>query len=694
MSFRINKAAVLGSGVMGSGIACHLANIGLEVLMLDIVPFDLKEEEKNNPASRNRIVNGALKNALKAKPAPLYDKKFASRIKTGNFDDNFAEIADCDWIIEVVVERLDIKKIIFEKVEKYRKPGSLVTSNTSGIPINQLAEGRSEDFKAHFCGTHFFNPPRYLRLLEVIPTPATTKEVVDFFMHYGDVFLGKSTVLCKDTPAFIANRIGFYSGTKMVELTDKYELRIEEVDKLTGPILSRPKTGCFRLQDLVGLDTSDKVTKGVIQNCPDDEFVKTIIGKGNPSYLDYLLENKFLGDKSGQGFYKKTNERDTNGRRIILGLDLKTMEYGPTQKPTLPSLKLQKSIEKISKRIPALMEADDKGGYFLKDYFLGLFAYASNRVPEISDALYSVDDAMRSGYAWDYGPFEYWDMYGVKNGVEAAEQNGESVASWVKDMLGKGIESFYKIEDGVRKYYDILSGNFKTIPGSVNIVVLDNYRQKEAILQNSECTLHDIGDGVLCLEFTSKANAIGEGIGEGLVEAVNIAENGDWKGIVIGNNAKNFTVGANLLGVGMLAMQKDFETLEKMVDGFQQVNMRLRYSSIPVVTATQGYCFGGGCEILMHTDAGVCAAESYIGLVEVGVGLLPGGGGTKEFALRASNEYFPGDVQIPTLIEKFRAIATASVGTSAYEAYNYGYLQADRDTVVVNTTRVLTEAKK
>ena len=629
MARRINKVAVLGSGVMGSGIACHFANIGLEVVLLDIVPFDLKDSEKDNPAARNKIVNTALKTAIKSKPAPLYDNAFASRITTGNFTDNMDMIADCDWTIEVVIERLDIKKQVYENVEKHRKAGSLITSNTSGIPIGMLAEGRSEDFRKNFCGTHFFNPPRYLKLFEVIPHTGTDQSVVDFFMHYGAKYLGKTTVLCKDTPAFIGNRIGFYSGAKLFELTDKYELNITEVDKLTGSTIARPNTGTFRLQDLVGLDTSDKVQKGVIENCPDDEYVKVIKDLGTPKYMTHLLENKFLGNKSGQGFYKKTKERDAKGKSIILGLNLDTLEYEPTQRPTLPSLAIAKKVEMMGPRLNQLIESDDKGGKFLKDYFLGLFAYSSNRIPEISDDLYSIDNAMTSGYAWDYGVFESWDMIGVKKGAEMAEANGEKVNAWVHEMITAGHDSFYKSEGGKSKYYDIPTKSYKVIPGTESFVILDNYRENEPVFKNNEATVHDIGDGVLCLEFTSKANSIGEGVGIAMMEAINIAESGDWKGLVIGNNAKNFSVGANLMAVGMFAMQGEWDKLEEMVDGFQKITMRCRYSTIPVVTATQGYAFGGGCEILMHSDAAVCAEETYMGLVEVGVGLLPGGGGTK-----------------------------------------------------------------
>jgi 3-hydroxyacyl-CoA dehydrogenase len=693
MTHRIKKAAVLGSGVMGSGIACHLANAGLEVIMLDIVPFDLDEKQKSIKAARNRIADTSLTNALKSKPAPLYDADFASRITTGNFEDDMDKISSCDWIIEVVIEKLDIKRQIFEKVDALRKPDSLVTSNTSGIPISQLAEGRSDNFKKNFCGTHFFNPARYMALFEVIPHAGTDKDVIDFWMNYAEVYLGKKAVLCKDTPAFIANRIGFYSGNKVGELTEKYELTIEEVDKITGETIGWPNTGSYRLLDLVGLDTSVKVTHGVIDNCPDDEYVKILKNRPVPKATQFLMDNKFLGDKSGQGFYKKTDQRDEKGGRVILALDLKTLEYKPAQKPMIPVVGIAKKVELMDKRLKDMMASDEKSGHFVRDLLVGMMAYAANRIPEISDNIYSLDNAMKAGYAWSYGPFEYWDMIGIKETMALAEQIGEKIPAWVKSMADKGLTTFYKSDGGKRKYYDLTSESYKVIPGTEMNIHLDNFRSNTPVYKNSECIIHDIGDGVLCFEFTSKANAIGDGIGQGAIEALNIAQNGDWAGIVIGNNAKNFTVGANIMNVAMVAMQKDFAKLEEMVNGFQQINMAMRYAPVPVVTATQGYVFGGGCEILMHTDAAICHAESYIGLVEVGVGLIPGGGGTKEFAVRASESFFEGDVQIPTLIEKLKAIATASVATSAYEAFKYGYLEHDRDQVEINLSKVLSRAK-
>jgi len=689
---RIRKVAVLGSGLMGSGIAAQLAGCGHEVLMLDILPSDLTEKEANNAAARNKVANTALQNALKAKPAPFYDNKFADRITVGNFEDDFSKIKDVDWIIEVVIERLDIKKQIYEKVEKYRTKGTLVSSNTSGIPIHLMAEGRSEDFRRNFCGTHFFNPVRYMRLLEVIPTNDTAPEVTDFFMHYGDVVLGKQTVLCKDTPGFIGNRIGVYAMSKIYQLTYELGLGIDTADALTGPAIGRPNTGTFRLGDLVGLDTAYHVVNGLRENCPDDEQRGTF--EVLP-FTKFLYENKFLGNKSGQGFYKKTGEKDAKGRPVILALNLKTLEYEASTKEKLPILDTLKQIEELPKRIRAIFKGADKGAELLQRAHLGLFAYVSNRIPEIADHLYSIDHAMCAGYAWEKGPFELWDMVGISQGIELATARGETIAQWVKDMVAAGHNTFYKSEGGRRMCYDPASKSYLAMPGGASFIVLDNYRSNKPVYENSECVLHDIGDGVLCLEFRSKMNAIGEGILKGINDSILIAEEQGWNGLVIGNNAPNFTVGANLVMVAMMAYEQNWEELNMATHYFQQTSMRIRYSAIPVVIATQGYVFGGGCEFSMHADAVVAAAESYIGLVEVGVGLIPGGGGTKEFALRLSDEISKeGDVQIPRLIDKFKCIATAQVATSAYEAFNFGYLLPQKDAVVNNASRNISEAKK
>ncbi|MFN8260600.1 MAG: 3-hydroxyacyl-CoA dehydrogenase/enoyl-CoA hydratase family protein [Chitinophagales bacterium] len=680
----IKKVAVLGSGVMGSGIALHLANIGLEVLLLDIVPFDLKEEEKANPKLRNRIVNDAFAFALKSKPAQAYHAASASRVTLGNFDDDMPKIKDCDWIIEVVIERLDIKQQVFEKVDKLRKPGTLVTSNTSGIPIHLMAEGRSEDFQKHFCGTHFFNPPRYLRLLEIIPTAKTDRSVVDFLMHYGDVFLGKETVLCKDTPAFIANRVGVYAMAKVFQLTQELGLTIEEVDALTGPAIGRPKTGTFKLSDLVGNDTGTKVMMGIKENCPNDEQAGAF---EVPAYVQFLLDNKFFGNKSKKGYYYKDEKRNS------FSLRLDTLQYEPTGKPKFASLDAAKKVEGLNDKINAFVKGDDKGAQLVKRSLAGLFAYVSNRVPEISDVLYAVDDALRAGFAWEIGPFQYWDIVGVQKGIELAEADGLSIGAWVKEMVAAGNTSFYKVENGVKKFYDQTSKSYKAIPGAESFIILDNLRSNKPVWKNSGGILHDIGDGVLNLEFTSKMNSLGGDVLQAINKSIEIAEGG-YKGLVIGNDAPNFSVGANLMMIAMLAMDQEYDELDIAVRQFQQTTMRCRYSSVPVVSAPHGMTLGGGCEVTMHSDVVVASAETYIGLVEVGVGLIPAGGGTKELALRTSDSFKNGDPMLQSLQDNFLNIAMAKVATSAAEAFDAGLMRKNKDRVVINAKRVIAEAKQ
>lgn len=687
---RIRKAAVLGSGVMGSQIACHFANIGLEVLLLDIVPRELTPEETakgltlENKAVRNKIVNTAFQNAIKMNPAPLYDKKFASRITTGNFEDDMHLIKDYDWVIEVVVERLDIKKLVFDQVEKYRKPGTLITSNTSGIPIEQMLEGRSDDFKAHFCGTHFFNPPRYLRLLEVIPSSQTKQEVVDFFLDYGSRFLGKTTVLCKDTPAFIANRIGVYGIQALFHGIREFGLTTEEVDKLTGSVLGRPKSATFRTADVVGLDTLVNVANGLKANLPNDE-AKHLFEL--PDFLQKMVENKWLGSKTKQGFFKK----QANGE--IYSLDLNTLEYVPQKKVKFATLELAKNEDNLEKRHKILFNGPDNAGDFYRKTFSSLFQYVSNRVPEISDDIYKVDDAMKGGFGWTLGPFRSWDAIGVKEAAAKMEELGTKPAQWVYDMLAAGIESFYKVENGVEKYYDLASKSYKTIPGREAFIILDNIRDKK-IWGNKGTTLHDLGDGVLNLEFHTKMNSLGGEVLQGINKAIDIAENGDYKGLVLGNNAENFSAGANLAMILMLAADQEWDELNFAIKSFQNTMMRIRYSAIPVVAAPQGLTLGGGCEICLHADAVVAAAETYIGLVEVGVGVIPGGGGTKEFAVRASDAFGTEDIRIPVIKNKFLTIGQAKVATSAYEAFDLGILRPGTDKVVVNLDRRLEEAKQ
>lgn len=691
----IRKVAVLGSGVMGSRIACHFANIGVEVLLLDIVPRELTPKEEamgltlESPQVRNRLVNDALTAAIKGRPAALFVNDSAKLIKTGNFDDDFEKIVDCDLILEAVVERLDIKKIIFEKVDKFRKDGSIIASNTSGIPIHMIAEGRSEDFRKNFLGTHFFNPPRYLRLLEIIPGPDTEPGLVNFMMHYGDLFLGKETVLCKDTPAFIANRVGIYAMAKIFQLVEEMGLTIEEVDLLTGPATGKPKTGTFRLSDLVGLDTTVHVLNGINQNCPDDEEKDLFKA---PDYVMKMVEKKWLGDKTRQGFYKKTS--DEKGNRVILSLDLNTLEYREKIRPDIPSLKLVKNTTNLGKKLRTLFSAEDKGGEFVRRSSLALFAYVSNRIPEIADHLYQIDDAICAGFGWDKGPFESWDMIGIADTMDKFASEGVKPAAWVQEMLDAGHTNFYKVEKGVRKYYDISSKSYKTIPGTESLILLDTLREDKRIWNNSDASVIDLGDGVLNVEFHSKMNSIGEGIIKAIHHAIDYAEEHNYNGVVIANEGPNFSVGANIMLMLMMASQREWEQLNEAVRVFQNTSMRIRTSAVPVILAPHAMCLGGGCEFTLHSDVAVASAETYIGLVEVGVGLIPGGGGTKEMALRASEEYSKaGAVGIGVLEKYLMNIATAKVATSGEEARSMNIFRST-DKIVMNTARRIAEAKQ
>lgn len=683
MNRTIKKVAVLGSGVMGSRIACHFANIGVEVLLLDIVPKDAGADKK----SRNKIVDDALAFALKSNPSPIYRKSFARRITTGNFDDNMKEIGSCDWVIEVVVERLDIKKQIFEKVDLYRKPGTLVTSNTSGIPIHLMDEGRSEDFRKNFCGSHFFNPPRYLRLLEIIPTPETAPEVIGFLMHYGELYLGKTTVLCKDTPAFIANRIGVYGIMSLFHLVEKMGLTVDEVDKLTGPVLGRPKSATFRTCDVVGLDTLVHVANGVAENCKSDEAIGVF---RIPGFIAKMVENKWLGSKTGQGFFKK--EKGPDGKSEIRSLDLKTLEYKPSQKAKFATLEKTKTIDNLRDRMKVLLAGTDKAGEFYRASFYGLFAYVSNRIPEITDQLYKIDAGMNAGFGWELGPFEAWDALGVAETVKAMEAAGNKPAQWVYDMLGSGAASFYRIENGMKKYYDIPSRSYKTIPGTESFILLDNIRGSKTVWKNSGAVITDIGDGIINLEWNTKMNSIGAEVIEGINKAIDTAEK-DFRGLVISNEGANFSAGANVGMIFMMAVEQEYDELNFAIRTFQNTMMKVRYSSVPVVVAPHNMALGGACEMSMHSDRVVAHAETYMGLVEFGVGLIPGGGGTKEFAVRLSDELQEGDIELNNFRDRFLTIGQAKVSTSAYEAFDLGYLRKGRDIVVVSRNRVLAEAK-
>jgi 3-hydroxyacyl-CoA dehydrogenase len=687
MARKIRKVTVLGSGIMGSRIACHFANIGLEVLLLDIVTPNLAQG--SNKDDRNTHVNKALSSALKSNPSPIYSKQFTRNIKTGNFKDDLHRIVDSDWIIEVVIERLDIKKTLFEKVEKYRREGSLITSNTSGIPIELMLEGRSDDFQSNFCGTHFFNPPRYLKLLEIIPSSKTKPEVVDFFLEYGNLFLGKTTVKAKDTPAFIANRIGVFSIMAIFKYMQKYELSIEEVDMATGPVSGRPKSATFRTSDLVGLDTLTKVAGGVYKHCIEDEMNKWF---EIPDFLIKMLEMNWLGDKTGQGFYKKS--KDSSGNRVIEQLNLKSFEYEPLTKPRYVSIGKAKKTSDVAKSIRSLFNSDDKIANFFREVMVAVSAYSANRIPEIADEIYQIDDALKAGFGWEAGPFETWDILGFDNVLKAIKASDFEVPKWMNDFESNGYNQFYIVENNQRKCYSLASGQYEIIPGTESLVVLENYRSQPLVYGNKEASLHDIGDGVLCLEFHSKMNAIGSGTLAAINRSIEIAETEGWNGLVIGNDAPNFSAGANLAMMLMLAIEQEFDELNVAIKYFQNTVMRLRHSSIPVVIAPHGLTLGGGCEMTLHADSAVASAETYIGLVEAGAGLIPGGGGTKEFVLRTSDGFTNIDPQLPTLQDRFTTIATAKVATSAHEAFEIGVMHKDKDEVVVNGQRLIAEAKR
>ena len=689
----INKVAVIGSGIMGSGIACHFANIGVEVLLLDIVPRELNEKEQAKGLSledkqvRNRLVNEALTKAIKSKPAPLYHNSFKSRITTGNLEDDIQKVAEVDWIIEVVVERLDIKKQVFENLEKHRKPGTLITSNTSGIPIKFMSEGRSEDFQAHFCGTHFFNPARYLKLFEIIPGPKTSPEVLEFLNGYGEKFLGKTSVVAKDTPAFIGNRIGIFSIMSLFHMVKEMGLTIEEVDKLSGPVIGRPKSATFRTVDVVGLDTLVHVANGIAENCPDDERKPLFV---LPDFIGTMMENNWLGSKSGQGFYKKVKGDD--GKSEILSLDLDTLEYRGKKRASFPTLELTKSIDKVIDRWPVLVGGKDKAGEFYRKTLAALFAYVSHRVPEITDQAYKIDDAMKAGFGWEHGPFQIWDAIGVDKGLELIQAEGLEVANWVTEMRNSGSQSFYSVVDGATYCYDRDSKSQAKIPGQDAFIILDNIRKSNEVFKNSGVVVEDLGDGILNVEFQSKMNTIGGDVLAGLNKAVDLAEK-DFDGLVVGNQAANFSVGANIGMIFMMAVEQEYDELNMAIKYFQDTVMRMRYSSIPTVVAPHGMTFGGGCELSMHADMVVAAAETYIGLVEFGVGVIPGGGGSKEMTLRASDTFHKNDVELNVLQEYFLTIGMAKVATSAYEAYDTGILQKGKDIVVVNKDRQLAVAK-
>ncbi len=572
-------------------------------------------------------------NSVKSKPSPLFTKSKLKNITTGNFTDDFEKIKHCDWIIEVVVERLEIKKIIFEEVDQFRKEGSLVSSNTSGIPINSMIENRSEDFKNHFFGSHFFNPARYLRLLEIIPTKHTNKETIDFMIDFGEKILGKSSVLCKDTPGFIANRIGVFAIQELFHTVKEMNLTVGEVDLLTGPIMGRAKSATFRTCDVVGLDTLVHVANGLKINCPKDERNNVF---EIPDFVEKMKENNWLGSKSGQGFYKKS--KDENGKRNILELDLSTLEYSKKQKSKFETISKAKKIENLTDRMKVLFNGKDRAGEFYRKIFAGLFSYSACRIPEISEDIFLLDEAMKAGFGWEMGPFEMWDAVGFMQGLDIIKKLGLKTPNWIENIEGNIDFKFYDLKQGVKYFYDIKTEQQTIIPGLENIISIKSLDKSSLVWGNKEASILDIGDGIINVSFHSKMNTIGSEILQALNHAINLAEAGKYKGIVIANEGANFSAGANVGILFMLAAEQEYEELEIAVKRFQNTTMRLRYSSIPVVAAPHGMTLGGGCEICLHADKVIAHAETYMGLVEFGVGLIPGGGGTKEMALSSQTD--------------------------------------------------------
>ncbi len=678
----IKKVAILGSGVMGSRIACHFANVGCEVLLLDI-------PSKEGP--KDKLVQDALSATLKSNPAPLYEKHFIHRITTGNFDDDLPKIKDCDWVIEVVIERLDIKQQVMEKVDKLRKPGTLITTNTSGIPIHAIAQGRSEDFRKHFCGTHFFNPPRYLQLLEIIPGPDTDREVLAFLEEYGQHILGKTTVEAKDTPAFVANRIGVFGIMDIFHLVNDMGLTVEEVDRLTGPVIGHPKSATFRTADVVGLDTLVKVADGVKANCPKDERNELF---AIPAYLQQMVEKNMLGSKTGKGFFFKDR---SSKKGEILQLDLKTLEYVPQVKPKFDTLAAAKKVDDLRERLKLVYNGSDKAGEFYRRSFNALFAYVSNRIPEISEELYKIDDGMRAGFGWELGPFETWDAVGIeKVKAEIGKlKNGkaETIAPWVDEMFAAGNTSFYKTENGKRFFYDPASKNYKPVPRAEGLIVLEDLPESTVVWKNKSATVRDLGDGILCVSWKTKMNTFGAEVIQGLNKAIDLAEAG-YKGLVVYNDGALFSAGADVGMIFMMAVEQEYDDLNMAIRTFQNTMMRMRHSSIPVVAAPHQLCLGGGTELSMHCDKVVAHAETYMGLVEFGVGVIPGGGGTKEFALRLSDELKEGDIRINRMRERFLTIGQAKVSTSGHEAFELGYLRPGQDEVIVSRQHQLAYAKQ
>jgi len=706
MKYHIHKAVVIGSGTMGAAIAAHLANAGVPVTLLDILPKDAPPDDRE---ARNKIVNDGWERCLKARPANLMSPELKTLVKLGNLEDDFGVVAEADWVCEAIVENLKIKQKLMARIDEVRKPNGIVSTNTSGIPVSAIAEGRSKEFRKHFLGTHFFNPPRYLKLLEIIPTKDTDKDSVEFFSWFGEYRLGKGVVLCKDTPNFIGNRVAFGTGAFAMDYILKNGYTVDEVDAITGPLIGRPKTATFRLIDLVGLDVWDHVGRNLAPLIPHDKLGQEYLKAEAPAKLmSTLLERKWLGNKTKVGFYKEVRGED--GKREFWSLDLNTLEHVPPTKLRFDSVKAAKDVEGLGDRLKVLLEADDKAANLVKALTYQSFQYASSIIPEVADTVKPIDDAVRWGFMHQAGPFETWDMLGVRETVKRMKAAGYPAARWVNEMLKAGIESFYQYQrssptdkrraprSGIADkngekvgVYDVVKGKYIKLRKPEGAILL---KQQKVVSQNSGATIRDIGDGVACLEFHTKMNALDEDIMNMADEAFNRLET-NFEGLVIGNEAENFSAGANLFMMVVGAQQGMWDMLDAAVRKLQNLNMRMRYSPKPIVVAPAGLALGGGCEITMHASRVVAAAETYIGLVELGAGVIPAGGGTKEMLRRTVNPFMRLENAEPlvTLQRAFLQMGQAKVATSAEEARGMNILTS-ADRIVLNRDHLLSEAKK
>ena len=688
MKYYIHKAVVIGSGTMGAAIAAHLANAGIPVTLLDIVPKDAPVGDRE---ARNRIVNEGWERCLKARPANLMSMELKTFVKLGNLEDDFGAVAEADWVCEAIVENLEIKQQLMARIDEARKPTGIVSTNTSGIPVHAIAEGRSKEFRKHFLGTHFFNPPRYLKLLEIIPTADTDKNVVEFFSWFGEHRLGKGVVSCKDTPNFIGNRVAFGTGAFALDFILRNNYTVDEVDALTGPLIGRPKTATFRLIDLVGLDVWDHVGRNLAPLIPHDRLGQEYLKAEAPAKLmSTMLERNWLGNKTRVGFYKEVRGED--GKKEFWPLDLNTLEHIPPTKPRFNSVKAAKDVEGLGERLKVLLEADDKAATLIKALTYQAFQYASSIIPEVADSAGPIDDAVRWGFMHEAGPFETWDMLGVRETTKRMKAAGYPAAKWVNAMLKAGLETFYQYRNGEKVgVYDVVKGKYRKLKRPEGTIVL---KQQKVVSQNSGATVRDLGDGVACLEFHTKLNTLDDDIMGMAEEAFRRLET-DFEGLLIGNEAENFSAGANLFMMVVGAQQGMWDLLDGAVRKLQNLNMRMRYSPKPIVVAPAGLTLGGGCEITMHASRVVATAETYIGLVELGAGVIPAGGGTKEMLRRIVNPVMRVENAEPlaALQRAFLQMGQAKVATSAEEARSMNIL-APADRIVLHRDHLLLEAKK